>query len=123
MNGIVTAFEGKLGGDAELRFTSTGKALLNFSVGVLENRSGGDGAELQWIKCVAWEDDAERLAPVLKKGIECYVEGRLRLNTWTNADGETKAGLNVSCWVVQPMGQIGRKAPRRPDSAMVGSAS
>ncbi|HLZ70495.1 MAG TPA: single-stranded DNA-binding protein [Dehalococcoidia bacterium] len=113
MNGIACAFIGTLGADAELRFTSAGKAALNFSVAVAENRPNGDGATTTWVRCTAWEDLAERLGEALKKGGEVYVEGKLKLSTWTGQDGNPRTGLSVSAWTVQPLGAIGRRAPKR----------
>ncbi len=114
MNGIHVALVGTLGQDAELRYTGTGKAVLTFSVAVNENRPGGDGAQTTWVRCTAWEALAERPAETLKKGCEVYVEGKLRLNIWTAQDGTERTGLAVSVWKVEPLGQIGRKAPKRP---------
>jgi single-strand DNA-binding protein len=113
MNGIQTALEGRIGGDPEIRYTSTGKALLAFSIGVLENRAAGDGAAMTWVKVTVWEADAERLAPRLHKGDEVYIEGKLRLDSWTGKDGEAKSGLSVSAWKCEPLGAIGHRAPQR----------
>jgi single-stranded DNA-binding protein len=41
------------------------------------------------------------------------VEGSLTLAKWTNADGEPRAGLAVSAWKVERLGNIGRD--RAPD--------
>jgi len=113
VNGVHCAFEGTLGGDAELRRTSAGKMVCNCSVAVSENRPGGDGAETTWLRVSVWEEQAEALAPRLKKGTSVYVEGRVKLTTWTGQDGTERHGLNVSAWKVEPLGQIGRRAPRR----------
>lgn len=113
MIGIRSAFVGTVGQDAKLRFASQGKAVLNFSVAVSENRPGGDGAETTWLRVSVWKELAEQLAPRLRKGVAVYVEGKLKLTSWTAADGTERSGLNVSAWLVQPLGQIGRRAPRR----------
>src|SRR5262249_44816996 len=112
VNGIHVAFEGTLGADAELRYTATGTRLLSFRVAVTENRPNGDGAETQWISCSAWEDLAEQHAETLKKGREVYVEGKLRLGTWTTSDGEQRSALNCSVRQCALVGAIGRKAPK-----------
>jgi single-strand DNA-binding protein len=116
MNGIACAFQGTLGGDAELRCTATGKAVLNLRVAVTDNRPGSDGAEPCWMRVSCWEEVAERLADTLKKGREVYIEGRLKVTTWTAADGTERHGLRVSAWTVQPLGAIGRQAPRRSNA-------
>jgi len=35
---------------------------------------------------------------------------------WTGKDGEQRTGLNVSAWTCQPLGAIGRRAPKRADA-------
>jgi hypothetical protein len=35
------------------------------------------------------------------------------MNTWTAADGTPRSGLNVTAWKLEPIGQIGRRAPGR----------
>lgn len=98
-----------------MRFTATGQPMLNFSVAVNDAKAAEGVTE--WVRVTAWGDDAERLNGVLTKGLECYIEGRLRLREWATADGTQRSGLDVSAWKVEPMGQIGRKAPRRPEQA------
>jgi single-stranded DNA-binding protein len=50
------------------------------------------------------------------KGDQVYVEGRVRLDVWHGPDGD-RPSLIVSAWTVQPLGKIGRRAPRRPRQA------
>jgi single-strand DNA-binding protein len=110
MNGIATAFQGRVGSEPELKFTPAAKALLSFSVAVTQNRGGGDGAETQWIKVAAWEQTAETLADALHKGDEVYIEGSLKLSEWSGQDGERHTGLNVNAWKVEVLGKIGKRS-------------
>jgi len=112
MNGIHCALTGRLPADAELKYTSTGKALLNFSLAV-DDAKHKEGDATEWVRVTVWEEQAERLADRLKKGSEVYVEGRLKLNAWNTADGEQRTGLNVSAGTCEVLGAIGRKAPKR----------
>jgi single-strand DNA-binding protein len=113
MNGIHVATIGRVSSEPELKYTATAKAVLNFSVGVFENRPNGDGAEATWLRVACWEQLAEDLAERLHKGDEVYLEGRLKLNTWTAQDGTERTNLNVSAWKVEPLGHIGRRASKR----------
>ena len=116
MNGLHCAFTGRIGSDPEKRYTRAGKVMLTFSVAVDENVVATEdrpAREITWVRCTVWDDHAEALEETLTKGRLVYVEGRLRQNTWTAADGTERHGLNVSAWLVQPMGAIGRQAPRR----------
>jgi single-stranded DNA-binding protein len=57
---------------------------------------------------------AEEFTHRLTKGTEVYCEGRLSLGSWAGKDGEVKTGLSLAAWDVTPMGQIGKKKPRKP---------
>lgn len=111
MDGLQVAFIGRVGQDAELRFTSSGTPLVNVSLLVQDSKAGeGQG---QWVRVGKFGDDAEDLVQQLSKGAEAYVEGRLKLNIWQGADGAPRSGLNVTAWKLEPIGQIGRRsAPR-----------
>ena len=112
MNGIVSCAEGFLVKDAELRFTSQGKAVCSFSLAVADTKRAEDG-ETEWLRVTLWEAEAERLAPVLLKGVECYVYGRLKLRSWQSDAGETRSGLELSAWECTPKGAIGHRAPKQ----------
>ena len=111
MNGIAAALQGRIT-EPELRYTSGGQAVLQFSVVAIDGHAAA-GAEPEWVKVSVWGERAEELAPSLKKGVEVYLEGRLRLNTW-QSNGEQRSGLALSAWKCEPMGQIGKRAPMRP---------
>lgn len=115
MVGITCCFEGTLGADATLRRTHTEKTVLTARVAVSTRRDAD--ADTLWVRVTAWDDDALRLAPLLKKGVRVYVEGRLALDHWQGPDGQPRSGLALTAWLVQPLGQIGRRAPRREDGA------
>ena len=121
MYGIHTAFSGRLGSDPEPKYTSSGKLLLTFRVAVDE--PPGDGAargDTTWVKTTVWEEKAEALQADLLKGMAVYCEGRLKLETWTGKDGQTRSGLACTAWRVERLGQIGKHAPRRDADAAQG---
>lgn len=122
MNGITVALTGRLGGDAELRYTGEGVAFVTFAVAVDDaNRPEGAGAE--WVRVAVYGERAEDLESRLVKGTPVYVEGRLRLDLWATQGGEQRATLKLTAWECVPMGQIGRRSPgarRRRRRAAVG---
>ena len=111
MNGITSAFTGRLGGDADVRFTREGKPFANFSVCVDVTTRDGETPPATWVRVSYFADEAHELGARLVKGTSVYVEGRLTLGSWTGADGSERHGLNVVAWTVQVMGQIGRRVP------------
>lgn len=105
---IETAFIGRLGSDPTLRHVKDGTlALLSFTAAV------GDDDEVQWVRVAAFGDQAESLEGKLAKGGKIYVEGKLKLDTFTDKQGEQRSMLNVTAWTLQPLGNIGRRKPKR----------
>ncbi|MCA1647890.1 MAG: single-stranded DNA-binding protein [Chloroflexi bacterium] len=62
-------------------------------------------------------DDAQSLAQQLVKGTDVYVGGLLKMSTWTAQDGTPRNGLNATAWRLEPLGQIGKRAPARAAAA------
>lgn len=111
MEGIVAAFQGFAGQDADTRYTQSGKLMVGFSVGVTLGKPPGDGEKppLEWVRVTCWNQVAEEMQRHIKKGLEVYCEGKLTLGRWEASDGAPRSGLNLSAWVVQPIGQVGRR--------------
>ena len=90
----VCTFTGNLGRDAEVRYTATGKAVTAFSVPV---ESGfGERKKTAWVRCSAWGERFEKLAPYLTKGKPVTVTGEISLNEYeSNGEQRTSLELNV----------------------------
>lgn len=111
MNGITACVTGRLGSDAELRYSAQGTAFAAFNLAV-DDAKREEGAATEWVRCVLFGEQAEDLAPRLVKGVQVYIEGRLRLDQWEGRDGEQRATLKLAAWVVQPMG-VEHRRPRQ----------
>jgi single-strand DNA-binding protein len=97
---------GRLTRDPELRRTNTGKAVCSFDIAI--SRRTKDLATGEWkdadptfVPVIVWEVQAERCAEKLKKGLPVCVEGRLKTNSWTGADGQKRSRLEVVATRVQ----------------------
>jgi single-strand DNA-binding protein len=101
-----------MGSAAELRATKKGKPWASFSLTV--NTSEEDDTATTWVRVAYFGTDAEALAGKLIKGTEAYIEGGLKLDTWTAKDSAERSSLSVVVWTVQPLGQIGRKRSETP---------
>lgn len=89
---------GNVGRDPEKRSTTSGKAVINFSVAVNNNTklpSGDWKEETTWFRVVAFDKLAERVADRAKKGNSVLVEGRIQTSEYTN-----KEGAKVNSWEV-----------------------
>ena len=114
MRGIECALCGFLARDAEARTTKTGKPMAILNVGVTdggESESEGNAGDITWAKVLVFNERAEAVQG-LTKGARIYVEGQLKLDRWTAADGAERSSLTVLAQLVQPLGQIGKRRPQ-----------
>lgn len=88
---------GNLTRDAEKRETSSGLAVLSFSVAVNERRKKGDDWEdyANFVDCVLFGSRADGLSKILKKGNRVCVEGKLRYTKWETEEGQKRNKLEV----------------------------
>ena len=77
--------QGRLGKDAELKYTGKQTPVLTCSVAVKESFLKNDKWEsiTEWFECTWWGKTAEKKADYLKKGMEVLVRGKQRTNSWT----------------------------------------
>jgi single-strand DNA-binding protein len=81
---------GRLGRDPEMRYTSQGTPVTNFSVatgGKWTDRNGNERDDTEWFRVEAWDRLAETCNQYLMKGKEVYIEGRLKTRKYTDRDG------------------------------------
>jgi single-strand DNA-binding protein len=101
---------GNLGRDPELRYTPQGAAVCSFSMATNEKRRDKSG-ELQdittWFKVTLWRNQAENAAKYLTKGSPVYIEGRLRIEEWTDRDNNKRYTLDVQATDMQFIGSRG----------------
>ena len=89
---------GRLGADPEVRFTSSGIAVVNVSLATNEsytNREGEKVDKTEWHRLVFWRQLAEIAGQYLRKGASIYVEGTLRYRTWTDDGGHERFTCEV----------------------------
>ena len=90
---------GNLGKDPELRYTPQGNAVCDFSMATNEKKRDKAG-EMQnvatWFRVTLWGKTAENASKYLTKGTQVYIEGRLRVEEWTDRDGNNRQSLEVN---------------------------
>ncbi len=107
---------GNLTADPELRYTPSGTARTRFSIAVnrqYKDSSGQLQEETTFVPIVTWGSQAENCANYLSKGRSVAVEGRLRIDSFENAEGERRKVIEVVAQSVQFLGG----PPRQADSA------
>ena len=83
---------GRLGKDAETRFTPGGAAVTNFTIAT--SRRSKDSQTGEWKDDTDWHDvvlwRGENISQYLQKGRQIYVEGRLQTRQWDDKDGNKR---------------------------------
>lgn len=113
MSKCVVLLEGNLGKDPELRRTTNGNAVCNFSVATTESfKSKGEEKEVtEWTSCTAWGSLAEYSAEHLKKGSPVTLIGKLKTRSYEK-DGVKKYVTEVIADVVLP----GKRQEKKEDT-------
>jgi single-strand DNA-binding protein len=109
---------GNLGRDPEIRYTTSGQAVANFTMATTEGRTSKDGDKqeyTEWHRIVAWGRLAEICGEYLSKGKMIYVEGSLRTRSWEDKEGKTRWTTEVVARNMQMLSPAGSKPDSPPD--------
>lgn len=68
-------FIGRIGKDAETRFTQAGKAVCSWSIAI--DQGWGDSKTTIWIDCSYWGERGEKVAEYIRKGERIGVSGEI----------------------------------------------
>ena len=106
---------GRLTKEPNFRYTSTGKAVANFTLAVNRNFTNDQGErEADFIPCVIWNKKAETLADHVTKGSLIGVSGRLQTR---NYEYTTGARIYVIEVVVETFSLLEPKAKTKERAA------
>jgi single-strand DNA-binding protein len=98
---------GNLTADPDLRFTSTGVAVMNFTVAstprVYDRESGGwrDDGTL-FLRCNLWRQAAENAVKSLTKGTRVIVQGRLKQRSFETKEGDKRTVVELEVDAIGP---------------------
>lgn len=98
---------GNLGRDPESRTLPSGAKVTEFSVATSESyntRSGEKVEQTTWFRAEAWERLSDIASQYLKKGDQVYLEGRLRMEEYTDRDGNARTALRLRVTDMNLMG-------------------
>jgi single-strand DNA-binding protein len=95
---------GNLTRDPELRVLSDNAAVCNFAIAInhrYKNSAGEVQQEATFVDVEAWGQTGGIVAQYFKKGSPIYISGRLKLDSWTDTDGQKRQRLKVQASAVQ----------------------
>lgn len=109
--------------DPELRFTPSGKAVVNFRVAANQRKKTDAGGWVDGDTCFlsvnAWEQQAEAIAEQVQRGTKVVVTGTLRQRDYEDRDGNKRSVYEVQAYdvalVVRPP-KAEREKPAEPAS-------
>lgn len=85
---------GRLGGDPEARYAQSGDAITNITMATSEtwkDKNTGERKEkTEWHRVAFFGKVAEIAGEYLRKGSQCYVEGKLQTRKWQDKDGQDR---------------------------------
>jgi single-strand DNA-binding protein len=98
---------GNLGRDPEIRYTSGGTAVANFTLATTESftsREGKREERTEWHRIVVWGKTAELCTQYLAKGRSVYIDGRIQTREWEDKDGQKRKTTEIVANTVQFLG-------------------
>jgi single-strand DNA-binding protein len=135
LNRVILA--GNLTRDPQVRFFANERAVADFGLAVNRKYKTNDGQlkeETTFVDIEAWGRTAELVGQYLTKGRACYVEGRLKLDSWEDKEGQKRSKLKVVADNVQFLdsnrdrasagtGEGGERAPASKGAPVEGEPS
>lgn len=95
---------GNLTRDPELRYLPSGSAICNTAIATnrrFKKQDGSFGEDVCFIDIALFGRTAEIANQYLKKGSKVLVEGRLKLDSWTDQSGQKRSKHSVQVEVLQ----------------------
>lgn len=89
---------GRLTKDPEVRQTSNGTPVTNFTIAInrkYKNTSGELKEDTTYVGVVAWQKLAELCKQFLAKGRAVLVEGKMQNRSWETEDGQKRSTLEI----------------------------
>jgi single-strand DNA-binding protein len=87
---------GRLTKDPEIRVTTTGKKVCNFTLAINDGKDSSGQELTTFMNCIAWERLAEILEMYVKKGVKVCVIGSIRNRSWDKPDGSKGYATEVN---------------------------
>ena len=102
---------GNLGADPETRYTASGSAVTNIRLATTDSwrdkQSGEQQERTEWHRVVFFSRLAEIAAEYLRKGSQCYIEGRIQTRKWQGQDGQDRYSTEIVANEMQMVGSRG----------------
>lgn len=109
---------GNLTRDPEMRSTSTGISVCNFSIAVNRRKRADGQQETDFFNIVAWRQLAELCIRYLAKGRKAAVSGSIQTRTYEAKDGSKRTAFDIVAEEVEFLTQKGSATEAEPSSSL-----
>jgi single-strand DNA-binding protein len=89
---------GNLTRDVQIKSTAGNQSVADISIAVnrkFKTKDGQDREEVTFVDCECWGPRAEVIAKYFSKGKPIFIEGRLKLDSWEDKDGQKRSKMRV----------------------------
>jgi single-strand DNA-binding protein len=113
---------GNVGADPEVRYIESNTPVCNLRIATSEtykNRNGEKVTSTEWHTVVLWRGLAEIAEKYIKKGMQLYIEGRIRTRSWDDKDGNKRYATEIIADVLQLLGKReSSESPRQEEGPL-----
>ena len=112
---------GRLGKDPVVRRLDNGRVVANVTLATNDyyTKDGQRLESTEWHNLEMWDKQAETAEKYLKKGSLLYVEGKIRTDRYTDAEGQERQTRKIRVNNFQMMGSLLLRAVRKGRAAML----
>lgn len=114
---------GRVGKDPEIRYSTTGDAIANFTIATSESykdkQTGEKVEKTEWHNVSAFRRLAEIIGEYVKKGSLIYVEGKIQTRKYQK-DGEDRYATGI---VISEMKMLGGRGESQPAQQSRGTSA
>jgi single-strand DNA-binding protein len=89
---------GNLTRDVQLKSVAGGQAVADLAIAVnrkFKLKDGTEKEEVTFVDCECWGPRAEVINKYFSKGKPIFIEGRLKLDSWEDKDGQKRSKMRV----------------------------
>jgi len=99
---------GRLGKDPVVRRLENGRVVANVTLATNDfyTKDGQRMESTEWHNLEMWDKQAETAEKYLKKGSLLYLEGKIRTDRYTDADGQERQARKIRVGSFQMMGSM-----------------
>lgn len=112
---------GRITKDPELRKTSSGISVVQFTLAVNRPKNKDGEQEADFINCEAWRHSADFMTNYVKKGALLGIEGRITTSKYADKNGHVLYQTKVTCESVQILNQKQQNAQNEATDIMEAS--